>query len=116
MNHTRFPKEDHLPDWERRDNKDTKGDRVEHVGSVHKWDKNSAHQIFLYKYLMTLNQQNAQICPLDIYITVSHWTFLLASVCNRPWSGNHSKAIMYKTKLAIFVHNWHGVNSQIGKM
>ena len=29
MNHTRFPKEDHLPDWARRDNKITKGDRVE---------------------------------------------------------------------------------------
>ena len=29
MNHTRFPKEEHLPDWERRDNKDTKGNRVE---------------------------------------------------------------------------------------
>ena len=28
MNHTRFPKEDHLPDWARRDNKVTKGDRV----------------------------------------------------------------------------------------
>ena len=30
MNHTSFPKEDHLPDWARRDNKDTKGDRVDH--------------------------------------------------------------------------------------
>ena len=29
MNHTRFPVEDHLPDWARRDNKVTKGDRVE---------------------------------------------------------------------------------------
>jgi len=27
--HTRFAKEDHLPDWARRDNKDTKGDRAE---------------------------------------------------------------------------------------
>jgi len=31
MNHTRFPKEDHLPDWARRDNKDTKGGSVEHT-------------------------------------------------------------------------------------
>ena len=31
MNHTRFPEEDHLPDWARRDNKVTKGDRVEGV-------------------------------------------------------------------------------------
>jgi len=29
VNHTRFQKEDHLPDWARRDNKVTKGDRVE---------------------------------------------------------------------------------------
>jgi len=29
VNHTRFPKEDHLPEWARRDNKVTKGDRVE---------------------------------------------------------------------------------------
>ena len=29
MNHTRFPKEDHLSDWARRDDKVTKGDRVE---------------------------------------------------------------------------------------
>jgi len=28
VNHTRFPKEDHLPYWARRGNKDTKGDRV----------------------------------------------------------------------------------------
>ena len=30
VNHTRFPKEDHLPDWARRDNKVKKGDRVEY--------------------------------------------------------------------------------------
>jgi len=29
VNHTRFPKKDHLPDWARRDNTVTKGDRVE---------------------------------------------------------------------------------------
>ena len=29
MNHTRFPKEDHLPDWARRDNQIKKGDPVE---------------------------------------------------------------------------------------
>ena len=31
MNHTRFPKEDHLQDWALRDNKVKKGDRVEYV-------------------------------------------------------------------------------------
>ena len=29
MNHTRFPKKDHLPDWPRQDNEVRKGDRVE---------------------------------------------------------------------------------------
>ena len=44
MNHTRFPKEDHLPYWTRRDNKVTKGDRVEgiallfhHRGTIRGW-------------------------------------------------------------------------------
>ena len=32
MNDTHFPKEDHLPDWARQDNKVTKGDRVEVFG------------------------------------------------------------------------------------
>ena len=31
VNHTRFPKEDHLPDWARWDNKVTKGDRAEYL-------------------------------------------------------------------------------------
>ena len=31
MNHARFPKEDHLPDWACRDSKVTKGDRVDYV-------------------------------------------------------------------------------------
>ena len=37
MNHTRSPKEDHLPDWARRDNKDTKGDRVEGIHLLPLW-------------------------------------------------------------------------------
>ena len=31
MNHTHFPKEDHLPYWARRDNQAKKCDRVERV-------------------------------------------------------------------------------------
>ena len=31
MNHTRFPKQDHLPDWARRNNQVKKGGRVERV-------------------------------------------------------------------------------------
>ena len=36
MNHTCFPKEDHLPDWERRDNKVTKGNRAEYINGLGK--------------------------------------------------------------------------------
>ena len=36
MNHTRFPKEDHLLDWARGDNKVTKGDRVERIEEIDK--------------------------------------------------------------------------------
>jgi len=36
VNHTRFPKEDHLPDWARRYNKVTKGDRVEPIPVIQK--------------------------------------------------------------------------------
>jgi len=38
MNHTRYPKEDHLPDWARRYNKVTKGDRAD-ILSIHLWSK-----------------------------------------------------------------------------
>jgi len=31
VNHTRFPKEDHLSDWAHRDDQVTKGDRVENI-------------------------------------------------------------------------------------
>ena len=31
MIHTRFPKEDHLPEWARRDNQVKKGDRVDYL-------------------------------------------------------------------------------------
>ena len=36
MNHTRLPKEIHLPDWARRDNHITKGDRVD-CNAVDHW-------------------------------------------------------------------------------
>jgi len=34
VNYIRFSKEDHLPDWARRDNKVTKGDRVDDIQSI----------------------------------------------------------------------------------
>jgi len=34
VNHTRFPKEDHLPDWALRGNKITKGDRAKKISGI----------------------------------------------------------------------------------
>jgi len=48
VDHTRFPEEDHVPDWARRDNKVTKGDRVELIesfeGHVHTQGKINGHE------------------------------------------------------------------------
>ena len=46
MNHTHFPKEYHLPDWERRDNKVTKGDCVDYITLCYK-------HIHIYIYMYT---------------------------------------------------------------
>jgi len=47
VNHTRLPKDDHLPDWARRDNQVKKGYRVE------KWRPNSGHEM-----VVNLNMNN----------------------------------------------------------
>jgi len=40
VNHTRFPKENHLPYWARRGNRDKKGDRVDYITeNIHKSDR-----------------------------------------------------------------------------
>ena len=53
MNHTRFPKEDHLPDWARWDNKVMKGDRAEYKW----WNGN---------YLELKSRDLIQILPLYV--------------------------------------------------
>jgi hypothetical protein len=53
------------------------------------------------------NQQNAQICSLNIYI-ISHWIFLHVSIRKGPSLGNQNKLTEHKTKLATFVHSWRG--------
>jgi len=51
VNHTCFPKEDHLPDWVRRDNKITKGDRAEWgSGSICWTEQYLAQQIQLIPF------------------------------------------------------------------
>jgi len=44
---------------------------------------------------MTLNQQNAQNCSLDICIIILHWTFLHIVVCKGPSSWNLVKVILH---------------------
>ena len=46
MNHIRFPKEDHLPDWARRDNKVTKRDRAKQMLIRLRSFKNIWHDVF----------------------------------------------------------------------
>jgi hypothetical protein len=57
----------------------------------------------------TLNQQNAEIGSLDIYITISHWISPHVSVCKGPSSGYQTKKKQHKTKLVTVVHSWRGV-------
>ena len=61
MNHTHFPKEDHLPYWARRDNKFTKGDRVDlGMRSKHThWKKKKTHS--LWDVLLNFNTNLSQI-------------------------------------------------------
>ena len=47
--------------------------------------------------MTTLNQQNAQTCSLDIYVTISLWVFLYVSVYKGPSWGNHTKVMQHKT-------------------
>jgi hypothetical protein len=41
-----------------------------------------------------------------IYIYISQWTFLLFSIRKGPTSGDQTKTVPHKTKLATFVHRW----------
>ena len=43
------------------------------------------------------DQQNAQYSSLNIYITISHWTFLHVSIPKRSSSGNQIKVTPHKT-------------------
>jgi len=45
----------------------------------------------IHNKFTTLNQQNAQNCSLNIYITISHLTFLRFSIRKGPSSGNWPK-------------------------
>jgi len=45
VNHTRFPKEDHLPDWVCRDKHSNKGDRVEGSTKGQLWQQKDFRHI-----------------------------------------------------------------------
>ena len=67
VNHTRFPKEDHLPDWARPDNKVTKGNRVQCPSC---WILN----LVLHKELSVLSPLTAELNP------ICHLLALLAAL------------------------------------
>jgi hypothetical protein len=50
----------------------------------------------------TLDQQNAQYCSLDIYITLSHWKFLHVAIPKGSSTGDQMKVTPRKNKLATF--------------
>jgi hypothetical protein len=66
--------------------------------------------IALYSSFRTLSicssqhpdQQNAQYCSLDIYITVSHWTFLHASISKGSSWGNQIKTTSQKKNYKLW--------------
>ena len=53
----------------------------------------------------TLIQQNTHCCSSDICITISHRTFLKVSIHKGQSSGNQTKTIPHKTKLATLIHS-----------
>jgi len=87
VNHTRFPKEDYLPYWARRDNEVTKGDRVGRVlrnfylpvcystqsRTLEYWFLN--YKVLLYKSVLKTNQHQSRtpytphqtLCPVIIW-------------------------------------------------
>jgi hypothetical protein len=54
------------------------------------------------------DQQNAQYCTFHMYITISRWTLLRVSTHKGSSSVSQTKPIPHKTKLATFIHSWHG--------
>ena len=65
MNHTRFPKEKHLPYWARRGNKDKKGDRVEYKCNI-----TLQLHLGLYKYSDTFRDSHTYINPLALELDI----------------------------------------------
>ena len=65
MNHIRFPKEDHLPDWARRDNKVKKSDPVEIVfqGDCYFWLYLKMNK-YNYMQFLSLHRAVYNLCSL----------------------------------------------------
>lgn len=56
-----------------------------------------------------INQQNAQYCFVDIYITIWHWIFLHVLIQKGSSSENQTEPIRHENKLATSIHSWQGV-------
>ena len=61
----------------------------------------------LHDYFTTPNQQNAQNPSLDICVIILKWPSLHVSIRKRSSSGNQTKSIQRKTKLANFIQTLH---------
>jgi hypothetical protein len=64
--------------------------------------------------LQQSEQQISQYCFLDICIIISHRIFLHVSI-DKGSSGNQTKSILHKTKLASFVRSRHCIEESNSK-
>jgi len=84
MNHIRFPKEDHLPDWARRDNKVTKGDLVEPLLPLRPVQNLSActrvHFMFTFHGYLASEVAHPHIFRHFVNCTLAHWQSSLGAL------------------------------------
>jgi hypothetical protein len=96
VNHTRFPKEKHLPYWARRGNKDKKGDRVEYVS--HRANAYENHSLInvcgriQIRWRMQKIRAKFHVYPQGRYTVHLHWQLLNGTAC-RPSVSNRKGVV-----------------------
>jgi hypothetical protein len=111
VNHTRFPKDDHLPDWERRDNQVKKGDRVECIYSIDYWTQRGCLTWKLFPRLAARKHWNVAVpswsCSKAVYKRVWHIPLLSVQWINSWWwAGELSETcrVLCQNKFVKLVH------------
>jgi len=86
VNHSRFPKEDHLPNWERRDNKVTKGDRAKWTTETH------AYPIYHEKGRKRLRY---------VFLTPLSSRLLFCMIFSKMCSNNFEKCALWRRNIQL---------------